>query len=334
MIAKALRGKSFKGAVAYIAGGLREGAETSRVAWISCHNLPTDDAARAGRMMAWTALHADALKRTWNEENADSPVKLTGRKVERPVYHLILAWAPDEQPDRAAMQSAAREALVALQMEAHEHVVAAHTDGVTQHLHVIANLVHPETGKAASLKNDRLRLQEWALGYERTGGKIHCQQREVNAEARAKGENIIDLASRRRDRELKSARVEGRAGSREANTAFEPPAGDMRLQARFRVAYHGWPTAQHDKAAQVQTPDRSPPPPESQVPRKTNRKAFARAGSAVPVRPDAVTLPDEAAQVKDVQRQRMDALRQQHARAWDHYRAHWKQIYQTERDAL
>ena len=38
----------------------------------------------------------------------------------------------------------------------------AHRDKDHPHLHMIANRVNPETGKAAKLGNDRLKLANWA----------------------------------------------------------------------------------------------------------------------------------------------------------------------------
>ena len=71
-----------------------------------------------------------------------------GRKLEKPVCHYSLSWAKDEKPDRQEMRWAAQESLKALGMERHQALVVSHRDG-QPHVHVIANRVDPESGKAA-----------------------------------------------------------------------------------------------------------------------------------------------------------------------------------------
>jgi len=56
-----------------------------RVAWTYTENLRTDQPRRAWREMAWTAGQAEALKRKTGQ-------KSTGRKADKPVYHLSLSW--------------------------------------------------------------------------------------------------------------------------------------------------------------------------------------------------------------------------------------------------
>ena len=59
-----------------------------------------------------------------------------------------------------------------------------------QHLHVIVNVVHPETGRASSISFSRRKLSRWAEEYEREHGKIYCQQRVENNAKRALGEKV------------------------------------------------------------------------------------------------------------------------------------------------
>ena len=72
----------------------------------------------------------------------------TGRKLEKPVCHYSLNWAKDEKPDRQEMRPAAAESLKALGLERHQALIVSHRDG-QPHVHVIANRVEPESGKAA-----------------------------------------------------------------------------------------------------------------------------------------------------------------------------------------
>ena len=80
--------------------------------------------------------------------------------------HYSLSWAKDEKPDRQEMRWAAQESLKALGMERHQALVVSHRDG-QPHVHVIANRVDPESGKAAGLNRSKLKLSKWAEEYER-----------------------------------------------------------------------------------------------------------------------------------------------------------------------
>ena len=113
--------------------------------------------------MAATAEASPELKRL-------AGAAATGRKLEKPVCHYSLNWAKDEKPDRQEMRRAAQESLKALGMERHQALIVSHRDG-QPHVHVIANRVDPESGKAAGLSRSKLRLSKWAERYEREQGK-------------------------------------------------------------------------------------------------------------------------------------------------------------------
>ena len=115
----------------------------------------------------------------------------TGRKLEKPVCHYSLNWARDEKPDRPEMRRAAKESLKALGLEKHQALIVSHRDG-QPHVHVIANRVAPESGKASGLSRSKLRLSKWAEGYERRQGKIRCPQREINNGRRSVGAQVVD----------------------------------------------------------------------------------------------------------------------------------------------
>ena len=85
------------------------------------------------------------------------------------------------------MNRAAEETLKALGLERHQALIVAHRDKDHPHLHVIANRVNPETGKAAKLGNDRLKLSRWAERWERERGQVKCPERAKNNAERAKG---------------------------------------------------------------------------------------------------------------------------------------------------
>ena len=94
----------------------------------------------------------------------------TGRKLEKPVCHYSLNWAKEEKPDRQEMSRAAEESLKALGLERHQALIVSHRDG-QPHVHVIANRVDPESGKAAGLSRSKLKLSKWAERYERRQGE-------------------------------------------------------------------------------------------------------------------------------------------------------------------
>ena len=81
--------------------------------------------------------------------------------------------------------------LEALGLQGHEALIVAHDDTRHPHVHVIANRVDPETGKAAKLGNSKLRLSRWAEGYEREQGRIRVERRVKNNERRRAGKEVL-----------------------------------------------------------------------------------------------------------------------------------------------
>ncbi|MCB1921460.1 MAG: relaxase/mobilization nuclease domain-containing protein [Candidatus Competibacteraceae bacterium] len=168
-------GRSFAGAWKYYAHDRRtpeqaeEGEQVrtrERVGFVHTENLCgiEDDRAAIG-FMIFTA-----------EQNT---------RCKQPVYAFSLAWHPEEQPSREAMIEAGQEALKVLKMEEHQALLISHTDTAHPHIHIIVNRIHPETGKAVSLSHDHRKLSTWAQAYEQKRGKVYCQARQFNAQARA-----------------------------------------------------------------------------------------------------------------------------------------------------
>ncbi len=182
-------GRSFAGVAAYCLHDAPEPdnrrPETSeRVGWADTRNLATFRPERAARLMAATAKAAPDLKRL-------AGVARGGRKLAKPVLHYSLSWARDETPDKREMNRAVDGSLEALGLEGHEALIVAHEDTRHPHVHVIANRVDPETGKAATLGNSKLRLSRWAEGYEREQGRIRCERRVENNEQRRAGQEVV-----------------------------------------------------------------------------------------------------------------------------------------------
>lgn len=179
---EARRGSSFVGCGKYYLHD--KAANTSeRVEFTHTVNVPTNDPQKAMKWMAWTAINAEELKR-------ESGGSLSGRSCKKPVYTFSLSWHPEQDPKKWNMIGAGRQALIALGLAEHETVMVSHNDCSYKHLHVIVNLVHPETGKANSVSFSRKRLSAWAEQYEQTQGKIYCDQRVANNAKRAEGEFV------------------------------------------------------------------------------------------------------------------------------------------------
>ncbi|WP_184085732.1 relaxase/mobilization nuclease domain-containing protein [Afipia massiliensis] len=183
------KGRSFVGAGLYYLHDKK--AETSeRVAFTHTVNLPTRDADKAIRLMAYTAMHQSEIK-------ARAGGSTRGRKLADPVYCYSLSWAPGEEPSQEEMIDAAQETLKALGLEGHEALLVGHNDEPHPHIHVIVNRVNPETGIAAKLKMDHLKLSTWAEAFERKQGQIRCEQRALNNERRRNGEFVKDWSSQK-----------------------------------------------------------------------------------------------------------------------------------------
>jgi hypothetical protein len=181
-------GRSFRGAALYYLHDKRREGEaerftSDRVEWVETVNLPTGGPERAWRIMAHTALAQAELK-------AAAGIKATGRKLSKPVFAYSIAWHPGERPTKAEMREAARASLVAQGLEEHQAIILCHGDEPQAHVHIIANRVHPATGKAATLSNSKLKLSEWAEAYERKRGKVYCPRRVENNARRSRGEFV------------------------------------------------------------------------------------------------------------------------------------------------
>jgi len=181
------KGRSFRGAGLYYLHD-KNALTADRVAFTQTENLPTNDPDMAIKCMAYTAMRQDDIKR-----RAGGSAK--GRKLTQPVYVYSLSWHPEEAPDQEEMIGAARESLQALGLhEGYETLMVSHKDEPHPHIHIIVNRVHPETGVAAGLNNDFLKLSQWAEEYEKRRGKVYCEDRVKNNERRRQGEFAKDKA--------------------------------------------------------------------------------------------------------------------------------------------
>lgn len=181
MVPKLIRGASFRGAAAYLLHDIGS-ASRNRVAWTEVRNLASSNPETAWRVMAATAMDAERLK-----EKAG--IKATGRKSAQSVLHLVLSWHPEEAAtlDRNQMLAAAESALKALGASDRQALIIAHNDSAHPHLHVLVNRVSPRDGRMLSSSKEKLKLSKWAQRYEEQRGKIYCEDRVLNNEARERG---------------------------------------------------------------------------------------------------------------------------------------------------
>jgi len=217
------RGHSFKGAAQYYLHD--KNAQTDeRVAWTHTHNLPTNDPQKGFGWMAHTAIHADRLKH-------EAGVNKTGRKsTAGVVYSFFLSWHPDQNPSQETQQQAALDTLTKLRLSDHEAIVIAHRDEAHPHVHIICNLVHPESGKVAVPSYDRLTLSKWAENLERADGEILCEQRVINNQRRreeAKKDKQLALIKYKEELLKKAAMIEDLYHRSDSGKAFQAALGEI-----------------------------------------------------------------------------------------------------------
>jgi hypothetical protein len=120
--------------------------------------------------MFWTYRNAELLKQ-------EAGIRAGGRATENSVKHLSLNWSPEENPTREHMIETTEEYLRHMKWQEHQAIVVAHEDKAYSHVHVMLNMIHPETGLRLDDNFERRRSQAWALEYEREQGRIYCEQR-------------------------------------------------------------------------------------------------------------------------------------------------------------
>lgn len=153
MIAKVIRGRGFGGLARYLAAG-RTGQEAGRVAWAEARNLPSAHPRDAALFMRATA--------------AEAP------QVQRPVYHLSLAWDPNDRVNRTQIVAVAERVLRELGLDEHQALFVAHRDTAHPHVHLMVNRVHPETGRAWAGRHDYRALEEILRRWSASSTSVRC----------------------------------------------------------------------------------------------------------------------------------------------------------------
>lgn len=166
------RGQSFKGVTAYLLHDKDNALTADRVGFTETANMHTNDIEAASRFMAWTDLNRDHLK-----ENSAGRSASAGN-----VYHYSIAWKDGHNPDAEHMKETAHSSAARLGLSEHQYFMVEHTEEDHKHVHIVVNLVHPETGKIANVKSDYNKLDKWANEYQLEHG-IVCENRAKKWEA-------------------------------------------------------------------------------------------------------------------------------------------------------
>ena len=146
MIAKVTRGNGFAGLQAYLLTGTN-GQDPERVSWVSGRNLGTAKPEHAAAVMRATA--------------SENP------RAEKPVYHLSISLAPEENLGRDTLERVVDRTLTDLGLEHHQALVVGHRDTQLEHVHVMLNRVDPETGRVWRDSHDYARLERSLRHQER-----------------------------------------------------------------------------------------------------------------------------------------------------------------------
>lgn len=187
MISKAHSGRGFKGSVSYITNP----AKAERV---DVRNLASAETA------------AKEMRAIANRSEA-----------EKPVYHFSIAWAPGENPTQEQMIEAADRMSDRLGLDKSQRVYAIHNDTAHRHIHIVANRVDPETGRAVRMSHDyAVREQvcreiEREQGWQRVKGR-HGEKAQEQERPAAKVPDAEHQRERRDGREPFAELVKQRAG--------------------------------------------------------------------------------------------------------------------------
>ncbi len=160
MIGVSSSGRRFAPLAKYLAVG-KSGHERERVAWSEGRNVPTDDPRLAAQIMQATA--------------RQNP------RVKEPVYHVAVSFDPKdgERVTPELMRQVADRLLKDLKLDEYQVMIVAHQDREHQHMHLMINRVHPETGLAWDRWRDQvtvqrsLREQERELGLTEVCGRLY-----------------------------------------------------------------------------------------------------------------------------------------------------------------
>lgn len=158
-------------------------------------------------------------------QDAGAEMELTSElsaKVEKPFYHLVLTWHPDERPTPDQQVAAMVYVLASLGLEDHQIVIGTHVDRGHAHVHAVVNRVHPTTGKVWSKSNDHAKIEKACRELELRYGWKHDNGRFDFDVTEGDGHPTVKLKPNREAwQEKKRVRKEGRLKPSPGDIAFE-----------------------------------------------------------------------------------------------------------------
>lgn len=251
------QGKSFMGLVSYLLEGEKGDENPDRVAWTATRNLATGRPRMAARVMAATAMDQSRLKQEAGISNRGrkssnhvlhytlSPAAELGRKLTREEWHEAidgsLAAIGEKAGQKGGRKGKKGRTAVRDQFAAeHQVLIVAHQDTDEPHVHIVVNRVHPEHGVMLPSSDDYLKLSRWAQEFQRQHGDRSTPQREINNEARDKGQKIYadkrkprdvyELEDSARDNHPEALKLQAQQRKRDASLARE--SADTRTRCR------------------------------------------------------------------------------------------------------
>jgi phage/plasmid primase-like uncharacterized protein len=156
------RATSFHRAIQYILHDKDNPETDDRVSAVQFINLGTTDPA-AEMLYTLEAARAIQARHRLQEGHREQS---SGGDVKRPLYHFTLSWHPLDRPSDHTMLATARAAIAALGLSQHQAVLSCHNDRPHRHVHACISLIHPETGRVSSIRNDRWILDHFCHAYE------------------------------------------------------------------------------------------------------------------------------------------------------------------------
>lgn len=161
MICASRLAHSFRSVARYLESPKSHREDRVRVAWIEGRNVISDENLQAAAREMKLIATADP-------------------RAKRPVLHMSISWAPDDNPSRSQMTEVSDRVLAKLNLQEHQAMLVAHGDEHYAHVHAIANRVHPITRRTRDLGffyrdiEETLRKAEREMNFRETPG--YCYQ--------------------------------------------------------------------------------------------------------------------------------------------------------------
>ena len=156
-----------------------------RLSFTYTHNIPFENPNAAMRYMIDTAQDAENLKREAGVGNRGA------KSSKRPVLTFSLSYDPQDNPTQQEMTNDAIDFMdKVLGLSDHQAIFYGHNDTAHPHIHVMANLVHPQTGRTHAPSWSKVKASDWAYEKAQERGIGHCPQREINKQKREQGKMV------------------------------------------------------------------------------------------------------------------------------------------------